>query len=271
MKPQVLLAVVLSAAPFGIADVSVGDSLAQVQAALGRPTGQMRVGDRQRLYFERGSVELVGSRVTQVSLRTPAEQAAMDAREERLRAEHETRRAGLVAEGTALRDRKLADATFSASPVAYQVAFWEDFARRYPGVPCVEPLTIARLKLGEQLEEKARKAEDARRIADLEERLAAAEQPREYYRIRSYPRYGYRQQEFALWPVRYTYYDAPLPAYTTPTLPSVNPFVGDPAQPERRDYVRGGSGRSEDCGDWRDSRGREGGRGQGRGRWRDRM
>ncbi len=239
MKAPVLLAMTLSAAPFAVAAVDAGATLDEVRATLGAPSGQMRLGERQLLYYERGSVELTNGRVTRVALLSAEEHQAQVAREGRLQAERETRRAQLIEEGTALRDRKLADDSFQSAPVAYQVSFWEDFARRYPGVSVTEPLTIARLKLNEQWEEKNRKAEEVNRLAEIEQRLAAAEREPVYYRVRSYPsRYGHRDrhQEFALWPVSYTYYDAPLPAYTTPTTPLINPFTRDPAQPERRDY-----------------------------------
>lgn len=205
---------------------------------MGSPNGQMYLGDRHLLFYERGAVELVNGRVVRVDLRSPEQQASLEAREERLREEREALRAQLVVEGTALRDRKLGDAAFQAAPAAYQVAFWEDFARRYPGVPCVEPLAIARLKLNEQLDEKRRRDDERQRLVQIEERLAAAEQEPAYYRVRHYHHYGRhdRHQEFALWPVSYRYYDGPLPVYTTPTTPLVNPFPRDPAQPERRDY-----------------------------------
>ena len=269
MKTPVLLALTLSAAPFPVmAAVDPGATLEEVRTVFGAPSGQVRAGERHLLYYERGSVELINGRVTRVDLRSPEEQAAQDAREARAQAERETRRAQLIEEGTALRDRKLADATFQSAPIAYQVAFWEDFARRYPGVPCAEPLTIARLKLHEQQEEKNRKNEELRRLAEIEERLAAAERQPVYHRVHSYPfRYGHhdRQQEFALWPVRYTYYDAPLPAYTTPTEPLINPFRGDPAQPERRSYEPARPDRKRDHRpDWRHA-------GPGRGHRRDRM
>lgn len=275
MKAPVLLALTLSAAPFAVAAVDTGATLDEVKVALGTPNGQMRLGERQMLYYARGSVELTNGRVTRVAMLSAEEHQAQLAREERLVAERETRRTQLIEEGTALRDRKLADETFRSAPVAYQVSFWEDFARRYPGVPCAEPLMIARLKLSEQLEEKNRKAEELSRLAEIEQRLAAAEREPVHYRVRSYPsRYGHRDrhQEFALWPVSYTYYDAPLPAYTTPTTPLVNPFRGDPAQPERRDYDR--PGRDKWKQDRRDDRGEHTGwRGNERSRHhrRDRM
>lgn len=239
---------VLSAALFALmtavgacAGVGPGASLDEVRAVLGKPNGQMQLGSRQVLFYERGSVELSAGRVTRVDWRSEEEQAVWAAREERLQTQLSAQRSQSQAEGTALRDRKLADAAFLASPVAYQVAFWEDFSRRYPAVPCAEPLTIARLKLSEQREEKARREADSLRLRELEARVAAAEAEREpvYYRVRSYPRYRDRydhHQEFALWPVSYTYYDSPKPVYETPTTPVISPIISNPALPERRSY-----------------------------------
>lgn len=252
-----LFALVVSSASAG--GIAPGASVDEVRAVLGKPAGQMRLGDRHMLYYAHGSVELTDGRVTRVDLRSAEEQTALAAKEERRQNELMARRGQLVKEGTALRDRKLADAAFLNAPVAYQVAFWEDFARRYPGVSCVEPLTIARLKFSEQIEERTRKEDESRRLRELEARVAAAEREPVYYRVASYPRYRDRhdrQQEFALWPVSYTYYDAPKPAYETPTTPLVNPFTRDPAQPERRELDRGRG--------WDDCRPGEGGLGERR-------
>jgi len=235
MKPSVLLALALSVAPFPLsADVQIGGTAEEVRVRLGAPTGQVRHGGRQVLYYAHGSVELRDGRVTRADLRSPEEQAAVEAREARQQADFEARRARLIGEGTALRDRKLADAAFLAAPASYQVSFWEDFARRYPGVSCAEPLAIARVKLNEQLEEKRRHQEERERLVRIEERLAAAEsEPHVQTRI-VYRGWRDRYQEFALWPVRYTFYDAPLPVYTSPTASPVSSFQGDLAQPGRR-------------------------------------
>ncbi|AOS43227.1 hypothetical protein Verru16b_00270 [Lacunisphaera limnophila] len=276
MKAPVLsLVLVVSAAPFAIAEeVRTGATPAEVREVLGQPKGRVELGDRQMLYYDRGEIELRDGRVIRAALRTAAEQAALEARDERVRAEQAARQGRLVAEGTALRDRKLADASFLAAPAAYQAAFWENFARSYPGVPCVEPLTIARLKLAEQREEQNRASAHLERLAVLEERFAAAAAAPVHYRV-GYPVYRSRyerQQEFALWPVSYTYYDAPRPIYTTPETPLVSPFTRDLAQPEYRDY------RSSERERWQgdkssERRGHPGWRGaeSGRGSRRDRM
>jgi hypothetical protein len=258
MKTGVLITLTLVVAPLPAAsNLAPGTSVAEVRGELGRPNGVMQVGERHLWYYPHGLVELVNNRVTRVELRSPEEQTDLELREARRRAEREERRMSVVAEGTALRDRKLADATFAAAPAAYQVAFWEDFARRYPEVSCVEPLTIARLKLGEELEERARMREEALRIAELEARLADAEEDRSY-RVNYHRGYRGYYNEFALWPVRYTYYDAPLPVYTTPTTPLINAYPNDP-----RPYDWRAPGR-EWSEDWKNNR-----RGDGRDRRSD--
>jgi len=234
MKTRVICLVFAVASVLVADDVQPGASLDEVQAALGTPNGEAQLNDRQLLYYERGRVELQEGRVTKVTLRTAEEHAALIAREERMRTERENQRASVLAEGNEQRDRKLADALFLAAPAAYQVAFWEDFARRYPGVSVAEPLSIARLRLNEQLAEQRRRTEELNRLDELEERLAAAEREPVYYRVRSYPvHYGryHHPKEFGLGPITYTLYDAPLPAYTTPTTPLIGVTPAYPVLP----------------------------------------
>lgn len=203
------------------AEVQRGASLEEVRGTLGWPRGQVQVAGRQVLYYERGEVELRNGAVTRVALRSEEEHAMLTARQERQRDEWETRRAHLMTEGSALRDRKLADPAFLAAPLAYQVAFWEDFVRRYPEVSCVEPLTIARLRLNAQFEDQREREEQADRLAAIEERFAVADRrPVIYPLFTSSPYYSHRHhhhQPFGLGPITYTIYDTPLPPYTTPS------------------------------------------------------
>jgi len=174
--PRLIVAGFLSVVSFALAaEVQRGDSRADVRDALGAPRGQVTLDGRQVLYYERGEVELQGDTVTRVSLRTPEEQLALDAREERNRGERVARLTQLATEGAALRDRKLADDNFKNAPLAYQVSYWENFTRSYPGVSVTEPLTIARLRYNEQLAAQRVKDDQAARIADLEERLARSQ------------------------------------------------------------------------------------------------
>lgn len=285
-KTALCLALVASAAPFLVAgEIAPGASLAEVRATLGAPKGEMQVNGRRVLYYERGAVELQEGRVTQVALRSPEEHAALLARDERMRTEREAQRARLMAEGTALRDRKLADAAFLAAPLAYQVSFWENFTRSYPGVSCAEPLTVAKIRFNEQLEEKRQRDEQADRLVEIEERrLAAAEREPVFYPIRAYPSYYGRRHhhhEFGFNQITYHFNDTSASPYTTPsgspyTTPSGNPagnLTGavinlpstNPALPGRNnhDWSHRDGRKRDDCGNRPDRRGADRGRGRG--------
>lgn len=205
------------------AEVETGDSLAEVHATLGAPRGQVVIEGRRVLYYDRGEVELANDGVIRVALRTPEEQAELEARAERQRAERAVRRNQLVAEGTALRDQKLADEDFRSAPLAYQVAFWETFARSYPEVSVREPLTIARMKLGDQLAEKRRKEDEAARLAEIEQCLEEARNPASsnfypLYTTSPYD-YSYRRHPYyppSLGPIRYDFWNTSAAPYETP-------------------------------------------------------
>lgn len=198
-------------------DPVIGSSRADVLAALGEPSGEASVGGRSTLYYERGTVELTGGQVSRFSLVSKedyAEHIASEAAEaERLRARAELRRARLTTEGEALKARKLADPGFAAAPLSYQAAFWQDFARKYPDVPCAEQLAVARLRLAGETAGRRAEEERENRLAELETRLAIAEarageaaarQVDGYYP--SYYRYHARVP-FTLWPIKYDFGD----------------------------------------------------------------
>ncbi|OHE81257.1 MAG: hypothetical protein A3G75_13175 [Verrucomicrobia bacterium RIFCSPLOWO2_12_FULL_64_8] len=197
-----------------------GSSRAEALAALGAPRGEARSGDRTFLYYERGVVELRLDRVVRASLISEEvydqRVAQRLAEAERLKAESELRLAGLTAEGEALRARKLADPVFNAAPLSYQVAFWEDFARRYPGVPSAEQLILARLRLTDELERRRIEEDREDRLAELEARVAAAEARARDAETRTYPFGGFysyygrsrHSTPFSLWPVEYHFGDA---------------------------------------------------------------
>jgi hypothetical protein len=246
MKTIGIVAMILAAATVGSAtEVEPGDSLREVRDTLGNPRGQVRLGERHLLYYERGEVELARGEVTRVAMLSAEEHAALVAREERLRGDRERRRQELTAEGEALRDRKLADVVFARAPAAYQVAFWEDFSRRYPGVSVAEPLAIARSSLREQREAERKQDEATARIVELEERLAAAEQAPEFYPVATYGGYYHRRhyRPFNLGPFEYTFFPSPLPPYSTPSGnpagdlhgPVINFPTTNPALPRMND------------------------------------
>jgi hypothetical protein len=253
-------------------DLQPGASLEEVRVALGMPSGQLLLGGRQVLYFERGEVELQKGMVTRVNLRSPEEHAILRARDERLRVEREASRGQMRAEGTVLRERKLADPAFQAAPLAYQVAFWEDFSRRYPEVSCTEPLMLARLRLSEQLEENRRREELVERQADREERITGEEWTGIFplYTSAHRFRWHHHHQAFGREPVSYTLFDKPLPPYTTPSgNPAGNLFAPSAGNP----VVQNGIDREYARHDHENHAGRSHGRGPagGGGRFRERL
>jgi hypothetical protein len=197
------------------AEIRPGDKLEQVRVKLGAPRGQAESGGRLLLYYERGEVELQDGVVTRVALLSrdahEAESARRAAEAQSLREAEEIRRARLRAEGEALKARQLADPDFRGASAARQVAFWEDFVRRYPDVPGHEELLLARLRLAEQRQQERREAENTERFARLEARLAesearalAAEQRPERRVYRSFhPGYIRDAHPHNLWPIDY--------------------------------------------------------------------
>jgi hypothetical protein len=216
------------------ADVRPGDTLNDVRSVLGVPRGHLHVGGRDLLYFDRGDVELRDNIVTRVTLVSIEEQAAREAKRTadavKTREEQEIRRARLVTEGEALKARKLADAAFGATPPAFQVAFWQDFSRRYPDVSSAEQLAMVQARLDDQLAEKRARALQEERMAELEDRIAAAEAQSEAaarsIRVRSYySSYDGHTNYYPFNPgrVEYRFYATPLPYATSPGIPPAQP------------------------------------------------
>lgn len=221
--------VLLLVAPLWLAaeEVRPGASLAEVRAALGAPRGQLHLGGRHLLYYDRGEVELQGGSVTRVALLSADEQAAREVKRAadavRIREEQEMRRARLSAEGEALKTRKLADPAFLAAPPDRQLAFWENFSRQYAEVPVAELMSAARLQLTGQRAALER-AEQAERIAELEARVAAAEARADLMRRRLYISYydrgrGRRHTSNNLWPIEYQFNDGIPQPWVSPTTP----------------------------------------------------
>lgn len=154
-------------------EVKHGDTREEVRAALGTPRGQSQLGARELLYFDRGEVELRAGVVTRVALRTERDQAALDARRAASAELVRLRQESLHLEGTALKARLLDDASFQATPLSYQVAYWENFSRRYSTVSCLEELSIARVRLNEQVGA-TQQVEQAQRNPEIEAQAKAA-------------------------------------------------------------------------------------------------
>jgi len=251
MKAPVLwLALALSATSLVAAEVTPGASVDEALATLGSPRGRLQVGARNLMYYERGEIEVQEGRVTRVDLRTPEEHAALLAREEHQRSERDVRRQELIAAGTAERDAKLADGNFRSAPLAYQVSYWQNFVRRFPEVSVLEPLTIARLKFNEQLEEKQQKEREVRRREEREEQEIAARRDRpDFYPLYTGSHYDRRYRPYytpSFGEITYDFWDKPLPPYSTPSgnpagewhgpvvnFPSTNPALPDRGRRDR--------------------------------------
>ena len=218
---------------FAAADVRPGDTMVAVRQGLGTPRGELHLGGRDLFYYDRGEVESRAGVVTRVSLRSAEDQAALEARRAadalRVREENELRRARLTLEGNELKARKLADPAFETAPLVYQVAFWQDFSRRYSEVPVSEQLMLSRARLAEEMALSKERNEKEKRLADLEARIAEAEAAEIRNRVivtgGYYSPYRDRRDYHPLsfGKIEYHFYDSPLPYATSPGMPPMQP------------------------------------------------
>jgi len=153
-----------------------GDTRLSVIAELGAPTGFIRAGKEETLYYDRGHVQLQAGKVVDFEIISPAQlrerQAAAEQARVALAARTAEQRAQLKAEGeTALR-QLLADPEFAQASATVQVTRWREFMQRYPDVP-VAAYYLPALK--RYAEEQAHAAQE-QRLAALEERVQEAEQ-----------------------------------------------------------------------------------------------
>jgi hypothetical protein len=174
----IFLAAILAATSAG-ADVNRGDTVEQVRATLGAPRGELSRGDIVVFVYDRGEVEFRQGVVHRVLLRTPVQQEEYlrlaAEQDERARQENETRRARSVADGEALKARKLADPNFLSSPVAVQLSFWQDFARAYPDVRVDDLVLSAHSRRVAELAVDEERRKQRELIAQLEQRLTEVE------------------------------------------------------------------------------------------------
>ena len=153
-----------------------GDTRLSVITELGAPTGFIRAGKDETLYYDRGSVQLQGGKVVDFELISPAQlrerQAAAEKARVALAARTAEQRVQLKAEGETVLKQLLADPDFAQASATVQVLRWREFMQRYPDVP-VAAYYLPALK--RYAEEQAHAAQD-QRLAALEERLQEAEQ-----------------------------------------------------------------------------------------------
>ena len=185
--------------------VRPGDTRVDVVTELGKPTGFIRIGNEETLYFERGSVQLRGGKVVTADLISAEEVrerrlAAERAEAEQARVAAETR-ARLKVEGEAVLKVMLADPEFIAAGPEIQVARWRDFMQKYPDVPVAEYYLPA---LKRYSEIQTHGAQD-QRIAELEWQVKQAEYKAQtmvddaQYYWQYPPFYIVSQQPWSLW------------------------------------------------------------------------
>jgi len=236
-----LAAILLVAQTSRASEVIVGESLGDVLVDMGQPRGFIRSGSYLLLDYEHGKVELRDDKVVRVDLMTDEQLVAyrdrMAKRNAAAARAATARRAALFAEGTRVRDDKLADPAFVALPAAEQVAFWQWFRQKYPGVEVGGEYAVALRRSEAELAEQSREAVRRREIEVLEARVAdaeraAADAQREAELARAY---GY----YSTYPIGYVrpfqpcapVYPKPYPVVTPRNSASLTWAVGPSVMP----------------------------------------
>lgn len=156
-----------------VASVQPDDSITNVVAVLGKPQGMITRGAITTYYYGRGLVHFRNGRVVSSTLVSPEE--AERQREARERAEAAAReqsaaeRIRLTEEGRNALTRHNEDKTFTGKAPAEQLAFWRDFAQRYPYTDVAAELAQAQAAVNAISGKDKQSAE----IAALKERIAA--------------------------------------------------------------------------------------------------
>jgi len=159
--------------------VEVGDTMDAVVSELGTPQGTWRTHDLTTLSYPRGQVALRDGRVVSANLLSIE---AFEARKERdaiRRTEREIAQreatAKRIEEGTLIRDNALVDARFQALPGAQRAQWWRQFMENYPEVPIGAEYHTAVSEWRNTEREALARAEEQRRLRELEQRVASAE------------------------------------------------------------------------------------------------
>ncbi len=126
----------VSAAGSGVPVANPGDTTAEVMAKLGKPQGTITRGRITTFYYDRGMVNFRDGRVHTAFLVTPEEAERIrqerEKSEEQARLQAEAQRQRLTFEGEEALRQVRADKAFEKRPAADRLAFWQDFAQRYP-------------------------------------------------------------------------------------------------------------------------------------------
>lgn len=163
----------------GESEISKGDTVDQVLAALGDPKGVFQKGDFMTYVYDRGVVDILDERVVFVDLLSEAEArervAALRAAQARQAAQGAERKMRNVEEGTRARARQLANDSFKKKSASERLAYWLAFQRKYPGVDVSRQINAARSKARGDSESSARQTsmQDAKtRVREIGNKLA---------------------------------------------------------------------------------------------------
>ena len=163
------------------ADPVAGDSRERVLDLLGNPRGTMNIKGTEVLFFERGSVELAGGKVTEVKLVTDEQLSRQRVAAERKSKQDALARAELLKAGEEEKKKALADDALAKKSGAEQVAFWQNLAKAYPGVEVGPELQKAQ-EIVQQEERRKQEAAMAARKAQEEQPKLNSSKRRRYVR-----------------------------------------------------------------------------------------
>lgn len=172
-------------------DLKIGDSLERVEEIMGKPKGYMAM-DKLTIYtYDLGTIRFSEDKVTAIDLITAEELQVKHQQEAEARSARKL-------QGEAIKKEMTADETFAALPAPARLEFWERFRRDYPEVDVYALYHQAK----SEADQIAAKAQEAKRIDDLEKRVQqaeaaareaqkAAETARVFNQTRYYNRYPY--------------------------------------------------------------------------------
>ncbi|MBC2595142.1 hypothetical protein H5P28_12815 [Ruficoccus amylovorans] len=165
------------------ADITPGDTYADMVSALGEPQGYFELADKTLYLYPAGKVTVVNQVVTAVELKTQSEldrEAALKAESARQWEAHkQMKQARQQEKGEKLKNDKLSDPAFLSLSSGEQLAFWKRFQRDFPEIGVTEIVTPLAERFAREQEELARAESQLKaqqqKINSLEQRVQDAE------------------------------------------------------------------------------------------------
>jgi hypothetical protein len=174
----ILLPPVVLLADEGVPVVKKGDTVELVLKTLGKPKGVVSGGRLSTYYYEQGTVDFVDGRVNKAFLISKDEARERTAQRELAERQHrEQLEAGqkrLIEAGKAELARTLEDKAFAARPASERLAYWTEFAKRYPSTDVSAQLAKAAEAGQAEQQDRDREAELVamnKRVGEIQERF----------------------------------------------------------------------------------------------------